>query len=77
MVWYHEQIGKTLEPSEIPELVDEAEAMKGAMAQLMPRGTPTSQRFIARVVHQVDVVHTRRLRGVRGHGTTHKFGRQL
>ena len=37
-VWYHEQARKTLEPSEIPELVDEAEAVKGAMAQLMPRG---------------------------------------
>jgi len=37
LVWYQEQAGKTLEPSEIPELVDEAEAVKGAMAQLMPR----------------------------------------
>ena len=38
LVWYHEQAGKTLKPSEIPELVDDAEAVKGAMAQLMPWG---------------------------------------
>ena len=38
LVWYHNLIGKPLEPSEIPELVDDAEAVKGAMAQLMPKG---------------------------------------
>ena len=38
LFWYHGQAGKTLEPSEVPELVDDAEAVKGAMAQLMPWG---------------------------------------
>ena len=37
-MWYHSLIGKTLEPSEIPELVDAAEVVKGAMAQLIPKG---------------------------------------
>ena len=38
LLWYHILIGKPLEPSDIPELVDDAEAVKGAMAQLMPKG---------------------------------------